>query len=197
MANDQFQVPNSEHHHDPALADRFFDVVGNVEPLTIPQEIQVILEEIESFRASATEANIPRPLVRRLRELLEELVKRPVPLYERLVDLESNHGGKIFKSDNPEVTRRFWTYQGYWYFEEQHPVHGEYVLSYDVKDTIVKMVNAKIVPLTEGEPERLLEATRKYRDLVRDNIYLVDAALAELLAEESQPENKSDYDLAA
>lgn len=187
-------MPNSEQHHDPELERRFFEVVSEIEPtMSIAEEAKLILDEVESFRASATEATIPRPL----RQRLVELIWPPAPLHERLVELESMHGGRIFSQVKPGAQYRFWALNGYWYFEEQHPTEGSYVISYEVSDVVHKTVNGKIAPFTKGELEQFLMAARKYRDVVRDRIYPVDAILAELEAEEPEFKNKSDYDLAA
>jgi len=194
MANNEFQVPQSEHSLDTQVDEAFFEAVSGIESeLSILDELNLIHEEIKSFRESATEDTIPKKW---WQKLLEPLVPQVRSLHDRLVDYESTHGHKVFGAVPDGTKRRFFVLEGRWYFEEQTP-HGEYVISYEIGEIIHKNVNGKLVSFDDNEIERLLQAARLYRDIVRENIYPIDAALADLIAEETHDTNKSDYDLAA
>jgi len=115
-------------------------------------------------------------------KFLSLFVSSPRPLEERLIEAESKLGGMIFSPDgNSANGRRFWYFQGDWFFEQYYENIGYQVTRYQVlENNIHKLFNGREVPFAEGEKQILIQAIKKYHAAVTEQIYGVsnNSALA-------------------
>lgn len=197
--------------HDPTLARRFLEVVLPPEREVAPDPrittLKMVAQEFESFRATATEENLSKTALQKVRDLL---VQPNQTLEERLLNEESNYNGKIFlrppftrelpldeslaeKSLGIE-SRRFWYFQGYYYYELQYNGYEPLVISYHVTDEgVYKAVNGVPAPMVPGELDSLEAAARLSRDEVRHKMYPVDDAISDLMMNDGESLDNLDY----
>lgn len=185
MTHGQYQIPQSSYG---SIEADIFRSTQEQAAQSIEVEVdrfafvKSIEDHIDSLRATATEANLPKPgIVRSLGQLIS--IRSPRPLEERLVNAESELGGNLL-ADHPTITnKRFWYYGGYWYLELKDQ-NGPMVASYQfTTDTAYKLAGGKEVPFDHetNELERVLALIPTYRDHVHMHLYA----------------KRSDYDLAA
>ena len=212
----QFSTPvemtpeNALDPQDPTRARRFLEVILPSTERTPDSRIltlQTIAQEFESFRATATEENLSKTALQKVRDLL---VQPNQTLEERLLDEESRYNGKIFlrppftreqpldetlaeKSLGIE-SRRFWYFQGYYYYELQYTGYEPLVISYHVtEEGVYKAVNGVPAPMVPGELDSLEAAARLSRDEVRHKMYPVDDAISDLMTNDGESLDNLDY----
>ncbi len=201
MANDIFQYPQRtvEMPHDPELARRFYSVASNPEQNETQsyRHIKEIERLVESYRESATEKSIPKT---RIEKIISFVMPNPEPLLVRLVEKESEIGGKLIEKLSTQDANslfsrhRLWYHDANWYYEN-HDQHGPAVVRYQVTDTSMhKLKNGLEYGFDDGEQESLLILMQQYPEEIRRSLYFVDDVLAELNYEDL---NKNDFDLAA
>lgn len=147
--------------------------------------VTLIEANIESFRRSATEENIPKSTaVDRAREALSKVLfpskSRPVTLIDRLVEHESRIGGQKLKSAEGIVSQRFWYHEGYWHYEETD-VLGPMVARYQVIDGYLKKIDgATVIDFYKddqvNEEANVLDMIHQYYDQIQQELYPTDKA---------------------
>lgn len=95
------------------------------------------------------------------------------PLQERLIDAESKLGGTLFSNTTSQPAgRRFWYFEGEWFFEQYYENAGYQVIRYQIfENSIHKLFNGREYPFSPGEEETLLQAIRRYHSLVMNQLY--------------------------
>lgn len=161
------------------------------QPSPLYLEIHERERDIESFRESATEKNLHKSLAQKV---IDSIIEPSKPLMTRLIDEESLYGGYVlshepFKMDKSITMNRFWYFEGHWYYEMQHDQHGEIIVSYQVApDAVYKTVNGIATSFVPGEVDSFRLSTKLYHDVVRQEMYPVDDAIAMLKEEENEDE---------
>ncbi len=91
----------------------------------------------------------------------------------RLIDAESNLGGKMFGNEKSStVNRRFWYFEGDWFFEQYEPSVGYQVMRYQIfKDSMHKLYNGREYPFNLGEKATLVKAVMNYGTDVLEPLY--------------------------
>ncbi len=106
---------------------------------------------------------------------LSKFISKPMLFEDRLVEEESNIGGRIFKRDDSVVRQRFWYHVGDWFFERvQRTAEGDIqtVIRIQIRDNSVhKLVEGREYDLSNDELERFLTAVELYRDYIKKELY--------------------------
>jgi len=73
---------------------------------------------------------------------------------------------------SPIANRRFWYFEGDWFFEQYFPNVGYQVVRYQIfKQSMHKLYNGKEYPFTQGERASLVKAILNYRTAVLEPMY--------------------------
>lgn len=68
--------------------------------------------------------------------------------------------------------RRFWYFEGDWFFEQFYPNVGYQVIRYQIlKNSMHKLYNGKEYPFSPGEKATLVKAILRYRTAVLEPLY--------------------------
>lgn len=112
--------------------------------------------------------------------ILSLLVSSPRPLEELFIEEESKLGGTLFSADGTNPTsRRFWYFQGDWYFEQQYQNQGSYVIRYQIlENSMHKLFHGREVPFSYGEEQVLVQAIKRYHSIVSEKLYGESLSLA-------------------
>ncbi|MFZ1301338.1 MAG: hypothetical protein WAQ27_02030 [Candidatus Microsaccharimonas sp.] len=75
-------------------------------------------------------------------------------------------------NDASSSGRRFWYFEGDWFFEQYYPNAGYQVIRYQIfENSMHKLFNGIEYPFAEGEKETLLRAIKRYHAAVSEQIY--------------------------
>lgn len=154
------------------------------EPVIAPYaRYKQIEQDIETLRANATEATLPRSVKMRIMNLV---TTTPRPLVERLVEEESIIGGRLFQQGPSVLRQRFWYHLGDWFFErvERGREGDERVVIHNQirEDGVHKLIDGREFAFDSDELERFLPAIEQYRDRIVEELYT---------------DSRDSYDLAA
>ena len=73
------------------------------------------------------------------------------------------------------MSRRFWFFEGDWFFEQYYPNSGYQVIRYQIfKQSMHKLYNGVEYPFQPGEKATLVQAIMRYRKVVLDPLYNKD-----------------------
>ncbi len=73
---------------------------------------------------------------------------------------------------SPNVNRRFWYFEGDWFFEQYQPNVGYQVIRYQIfKQSMHKLYNGREYPFNPGEKATLIKAILHYRTDVLEPLY--------------------------
>ena len=133
-----------------------------------------IQEEIQAMRDTADESVLIRDRISRLFRSVTQKIITPAPGYslERaLVDRESEIGGSLFPPENSMVSRRFWYFDGDWYFEEREAKQS-FVARYTLYgESIEKLVHGRPVAIEPQEEVALVAAIPLYKQRIESELY--------------------------
>ncbi len=149
-----------------------------------------IAKRLESYRETAVEIEQSR---HGWLKAAKSFVIAPKPILAELIEKESIIGGRLFQKINPTDEPRFVCEGGEWFYwpNGKDTSAVESALHYEVEEnTIQKSFHGRVTPLTLGELETFVQATREYEHAVAHELYPFDEVLQELLT-------KNDLDLAA
>lgn len=175
MDNSQYHYPSLESQATPELIsdiESAFDTTEIQEMLSAFDTVKAIENRIDSYRQSATEANLPKKTrVERAREAVTNLFMTnavPKTLHDRLVEVESVIGGNVLPINPGTVSQRFWYQQGDWFYEVHDSV-GPMVARYQfIHGSVAKLVDGKLVHLAEGEAETIYNTVPQYHDAISE-----------------------------
>lgn len=138
------------------------------------EKFKNIESHIESMRANATEANLPR-LVKIKMRVMELFTSKPRSLEERLIEEESAIGGRIFAKDSSTFEQRFWFQSGDWFYErirQAEKSEVREVIHYRLTDSSVhKMIDGREFFINPSEVSTLLLAIEAYDGAVEKELY--------------------------
>jgi hypothetical protein len=191
MASGQFQIPSQERFVDSSTIQEIessFDArdVQEMNEQRSPYEVVKDIEQkLESYRANATEANLPKlSAVDRARSAVTNLFvssSAPRTVHDKLVEAESIIGGSQLGTHPEIISQRFWYHQGDWFYES-HDATGPMVARYQFIDGQAhKLVDGKPYYFADGEIQNLYRTIELYHDQVFLQLYA----------------SKNDYDLTA
>lgn len=161
------------------------------EAQTIAYERQKNIEaRIEYLRAQATEDTLsraqeyrkksrriksmsPLEVAKSALENVENALKGPIPLAERLVEFEALLGGDLFKAhaDDPD-DQRFYYEGGEWFYRDDADVRFltiRYQLQSD--GAVYKHVDGRLTPFVAGELHNLLQTIDTYYEVLERQLY--------------------------
>lgn len=175
MDNSQFHIPSHEYASTPEVShvvEAPFDTSEIPELLSAFDEIKAIERSIESYRASATEANLPK---RTRIELVRETVASffvtnaaPKTLEAKLIEAEAFRSVSILPSAPHILSQRLWYQQGDWFYE-LHDSVGPMVARYQfINGSAAKLVDGKLVPFAAGETENLYKVVLLYHEIISE-----------------------------
>ena len=139
------------------------------------EKIKDIELEIEEMRALATEATILRyqskNTIKRWTRHLALVTKQPEALERRLVDIESEIGGKLSQLPAGYISQRFLFHGGDWFYEMTNAKGAVSVRFHVSDDRIFKLVGGRAVAFSEAEAHNLLQTIPLYFDAIRRDFY--------------------------
>ena len=139
------------------------------------EKIKDIELEIEEMRALATESTIlnyqSKNTIKRWTRHLTLISKKPGSLESRLVDIESEIGGKLSQMPAGIISQRFWFHGGDWFYALTD-ANGLSSIRFHVSDDrIFKLVGGKAVAFSEAEAQNLINTIPLYFDAIRRDFY--------------------------
>jgi len=139
------------------------------------EKIKDIELEIEEMRALATEATILRyqskNTIKRWTRHLALVAKQPEAIERRLVDIESEIGGKLSYLPAGILSQRFWFHGGDWFYEMTDLQGSSSVRFHVSDDRIFKLVGGRAVAFSEAEAQNLLQTIPLYFDAIQREFY--------------------------
>ena len=169
---DQYRIPNYPNQE--ADEQLLFDTQSPEVVQPSYAWVHTVQQDIENLRAEADESVLIRDRIARLFRSVTQKLVAPAPGYtlERaLIERESEIGASLFGGLAEGVTRRFWYYEGDWYFEERAPKAAS-VARYTVyEDSIEKLVHGRPVTLEPSETHALITAIPLYKARIEHELY--------------------------
>jgi hypothetical protein len=139
------------------------------------EKIKDIELEIEEMRALATEATIlnyqSKNAIKRWTRHLALVAKKPSSLESRLVDIESEIGGKLSHMPAGIISQRFWFHGGDWFYALTDSNGSTSIRFHVSDDRIFKLVGGKAVAFSEAEAQNLIQTIPLYFDAIRRDFY--------------------------
>jgi hypothetical protein len=185
MANGQYVIPEAESTPQPDV------LISAPELQPTPYGfIKAIEGRLDSYRETALAIeDTKRPWLRSMKSL----VLTPKPPLAELIEKESIIGGRLFQKQEETHDLRFWCEGREWFFGYNSGKDVSIVdttVHYAVSDdSIEKLYQGRVAPLTPGEHEHFVEAVQKYETAVVHELYPFDEVIQEL--------SKDDFRLAA
>lgn len=185
MDNNQFHIPLSEHSASPELiqnSESVFDSPETKESLGAFEYVKAIEQRIDTFRASATEANLPpETRIMKARKKVTNLFtvnSAPKSLHDELIEVESEIGGALLPTGPGVMSQRFWYQQNDWFYDV-HDTAGSMVARYQFTyDSVIKLVDGRPTYLADGETEAIYKTIPLYYDAISELYSKDDFGLA-------------------
>lgn len=164
--NGQYHMPQSAPITPPSTERGRYEAIKDIEL------------EIEEMRALASDGIIVRyeskNTIKRWTKHLSLVVKQTGSIESRLVEIESQIGGRVLQRPAHVVSQRFWFHGGDWFYESSDGQSSLFARYHISDDRIYKLVQGKAIAFSEAEANHLLQIIPLYFQAVCRDLYEKD-----------------------